>query len=316
MIDFLRKLLKKERRLGTAHKRQYDIPLSKNEGTDFLVLLIALMTFLAMLALSGSFALGSMSKKWSSGLENKVTIEIPAEKSDGSLRTKEKITEFSQKVVTALEKNTDVRSITVLDEGDIQELVSPWLGEDMVLDEIPLPGLISLELKETTPEIIKTLEKDMAYINDNIRIDTHESWLNSLLRVTGTLQLSASMITLIIAFTTVVAVAGGVQSRMAIHKEDVELLHLMGASDEYITKQFQRHALVMAVRGAAFGTGASLLVLLVIALLYSNHSEALLPNAHFSPLQWGTLIALPALACIIAALASRFTVLRALSTMP
>ena len=311
------KKFKKDRRLGSSNKRQYDIPLGKNEGTDFLVLLIALMTFLAVMALSGSFALGSMTKRWSSGLENKLTIEIPAEKSDGDLRTKEQITEFTNKVVKSLESNPGIKSFDVLKDEDIQELISPWLGEDMVLDEIPLPGLVSAELHISSPEVLQVLEKDMALINNNIRIDTHETWLMSLLRVTGALKLSASAITLIIGLTTIVAVAGGVRARMAIHRADVELLHLMGASDDYIMKQFQRHALILAIKGAAIGMVLSIIALLVMGGFSSGtEAESILPGMSLRPTQWVGLIILPAFACLIAAVASRFTVLRVLGAMP
>lgn len=308
---------KKDKRLGSSSKRRYDIPLGKNEGTDFLVLLIALMTFLAVMALSGSFALGSMTERWSSGLENKLTIEIPAEKSNGDLRTKEQITDFTEKVVKSLESNPSIKSFNVLQNEDIQGLISPWLGEDMVLDEIPLPGLVSAELHISSPEVLQILEKDMALINNNIRIDTHETWLMSLLRVTGALKLSASAITLIIGLTTIVAVAGGVRARMAIHRADVELLHLMGASDDYIMKQFQRHALILAVKGALAGMVLSLIALLIMSGLSSGEgAESVLPGLSLQPIQMLGLIILPAFACLIAAIASRFTVLRVLGAMP
>ncbi len=307
---------KKDRRLGSSSKRQYDIPLNKNDGADFLVLLIALMTFLAVLAMSGSFALSSMTKRWSSGLENKLTIEIPAEKSDGSLRSSEQIKGFTDKVLKSLEGNPGIKSAVMLEKDDIQELISPWLGDDMVLDDIPLPGLVSVELHVSTPEVLTGLAKDMALINDNIRIDTHETWLLSLLRVTGALQYSASFITLIIALTTIIAVAGGVRARMAIHREDVELLHLMGASDGYITKQFQRHALILAIKGALAGTIAGIIILLIINGVSGDAEGGMLPDMNLNAVHIVALIALPGFACLIAALASRFTVLRVLSAMP
>lgn len=308
---------KKDKRLGSAGNRRYDIPLDKNEGADFLILLIALMTFLAVMALSGSFALSSMTKRWSSGLENKLTIEIPAEKSNGDLRSQDQIDAYTKEVLEALADHPHIDKLSALEENDIQDLIAPWLGKDMVLDEIPLPGLISAELNLSTPEVLSAIEKDLALINNNIRIDTHESWLMSLLRMTGALQLSASAITLIIGLTTIVAVAGGVRARMAIHREDVELLHLMGASDEYITKQFQRHALILAIKGAGAGTIAAVIVLILMSVFSGNGGEEqVLPGLTLRPLQMIWLIVLPAFACVIAAVASRFTVLRVLGAMP
>ena len=71
------KLFGAEKKLGVAFRQgRYDLPLNKDEGTNFLRLLIALMSFLAAVALAGNFALNSMTQRWSSGLENKLTIEI------------------------------------------------------------------------------------------------------------------------------------------------------------------------------------------------------------------------------------------------
>ena len=81
-------VFKKDKRLGSAQgKRRYDLPLNQSVGTGFLMVLIALMTFLAIMAVSTSFALNSMTAHWSSGLENKVTIEIPAETNNGTIRS-------------------------------------------------------------------------------------------------------------------------------------------------------------------------------------------------------------------------------------
>ena len=66
--------------LGVSKKkRDYDLPLNKGSGGQFLSTLIALMTFLAILALSASFTLSEMTSRWVSGLENKASVEIPAE---------------------------------------------------------------------------------------------------------------------------------------------------------------------------------------------------------------------------------------------
>jgi cell division transport system permease protein len=168
-----------------------------------------------------------------------------------------------------------------------------------------------------TPEAIEKLRHTLKGVNQDIRLDAHESWLKDLLRLTGALKFAAAAITLIIALTTVAAIAGAVRSRMAEHKADVELLHLMGASDLYITRQFQRHALALALRGALAGTAAAGLTLLMIGLSAGGGNDTgLLPNLHLGAKHLLILALLPCAACLIASLAARFTVLRVLSLMP
>ncbi|MGB4106893.1 MAG: permease [Alphaproteobacteria bacterium] len=311
--DFLRK----DRRLGVAIGRgRYDLPLNKDEGTNFLRLLIALMSFLAAMALAGSFALDSMTQRWSSGLENKLTIEIPAEKQDGELRSAEEVASLLKQVEAVLRNEPIVKTVDVLDDKDIQELVEPWLGADAPLQDIPLPGLVSVELNSSEPEAMEKMTRDIAVIDSGIVIDTHEAWLQSLLKMIGSLRFAAMAVVLIIAATTVTAIAGAIRSRIAVHKADVELLHLMGANDEYIIRQFQRHALTIALQGSMAGTVAAGAVLLTVKLASGGAMAEVLPvfTAHMA--HTVAVAILPLIACGIAALTARFTVLRSLSLMP
>ena len=60
-------LKRRDRKLSVAQgKRIYDLPLNKSEGTGFLVLLISLMSFLACISLTASFALDEVGRRWSS----------------------------------------------------------------------------------------------------------------------------------------------------------------------------------------------------------------------------------------------------------
>ncbi len=77
---------KRERVLGVAKgKRRYDLPLTGSSSNAFLRLLICLMSILGMLALSASFALSAMTDRWSEGLDNKISVEIPATDSGGEV---------------------------------------------------------------------------------------------------------------------------------------------------------------------------------------------------------------------------------------
>ncbi len=308
---------KKDRKLGVAEgKRQYDLPLNKAEGSGFLILLISLMTFLAVIALAASFVLGAMTQRWTSGLENRLTVEIPAENEEGVILPNEDVKTLTADIAAALSKHPAVKNTEILGEEEIQELVSPWLGDDMVLKDIPLPGLISVQLHITNPDTLKVLENKVKDITPTARLDTHQTWLNDLLRFTGAMQFAAAMITLIIGVTTVTAVAGAIRSRMAEHRAEVELLHLMGAKDDYITEQFQRHALLLTLKGSTLGVLAGALVMTFISLISGDTAAALVPDFKLNALHMITLFLLPVIACAISAFTARHTVLHVLADMP
>mgnify|MGYP003391867247 CR=1 FL=1 len=308
---------KKDRKLGTTSgKRVYDLPLHKNESTGFLVLLVALMSFLACISLTASFALDEMGKRWSSGLENKVTIEIPAEDEQGNVGSVGYVKDLTLKAVEALKGNSLVKQAEPLSDEEIQGLIAPWLGENLATQELPLPGLISVELYESKPETLQSLERSLKNAVPTARIDTHDSWLSDLLRFTSALKFAAFTIILIIGLTTVTAVAGAVGARMAVHRAEVELLHIMGAKDEYITRQFQRHALILAMQGSIAGVAGAAMIMGLLGLISGDAGNGLLPDFSISLMHIVFVLTVPAVIAGIATLTARATVLRDLARMP
>jgi cell division transport system permease protein len=311
------KFKKIHRSLGIAKgKRRYDLPLNKDGGGLFLKILIALMSFLAILALSGSFALSEMKDRWSSGLENKASIEIPAKDQAGNILTPDQIRSYSQQIYNALGQHPAVENVTIMSEEEISSLVAPWLGDDMAFDQIPLPGILTVSFKDKVPLDKKIFASRLKDIAPMARLDTHESWLNDVLRFTGALKFSAILITMIIGLITVVAIAGAVQSRMAVYREELELLHLMGAADSYISKQLQRFIFILCLQGAVIGTVAGGLALIIIGWFAGEMDISLLPDFSLNAFQIITLLALPLLIALLATITARHTVLRTLSQMP
>lgn len=312
-------LHKKERTLGKVYgKRRYDLPLNHNEGARFLVILIGLMSFLATLGLASFCTLGAMSERWTSGLENNITLEIPAETLEGRLLTTEEMSSMTQAAISILSSHPDVTHYEVMSRTDIQKLVEPWLGEGALSAEaFPLPGLVSIKIKpQTERKNIDALADKIERTVSGTRLDTHESWLKDVLRFTGALQFAASLLMAIIALTTVIAVAGAVNARLSVHRSDVELLHLMGAADSYISRQFQRHALLLGLIGAISGVLAGILGLLAIGWMAGEMDVHLLPQQRTPLSQIVSTAFVPLIIATLAMITARQTVLRELAKMP
>ena len=317
LLDIIRNPFNRNRVLGVAKdKRRYDLPLSGSSNNNFLRLLIGLMCVLGMLALATSFALSAMNKRWSQGLDNRISVEIPAADSDGSVIDAGMVREMTDNAAKVLNESPDVKEAAIMEESQIRELLSPWLGHDMVMDSIPIPGLISVTFNEGSTPDLKKLEADLKDVAPRARIETHENWLADVLRFTGALQFAAILLGLIIGATTLVAVAGGVRSKLSENKEELELLHLMGASDSYIARQLQRHTLILSLQGGAIGVAAGGIILLIIGLVAGNMGINLVPDFKLGGLQKTALILMPVPMALLGMATARFTVLRVLRKMP
>lgn len=309
--------IKKERSLGIAKdKRKYDIPLNKGSGGTFLKILMGLMTILAIFAIAASFALSEMTTRWSSGLENKATIEIPAEDENGNILDQATINNTAKNIATYLQNHPKIETVTIMQEQEIKDLVSPWLGDDITFQNVPLPGIISVSFKKKTDIDIKHLENRLKDFGHHVRLDTHGTWLADLLKFTGALNFTAILISLLIGVTTIVAVSGAVQARMAIFNEELELLHLMGAGDRYIANQLQRYSFITCLQGSAIGAFIGLILLFFTGLVLKQKNISLLPDFDLSAFQLLILIMLPLFIAFLGLVTARQTVLRVLSKMP
>lgn len=307
----------RNRVLGVAKdKRRYDLPLTGSSNNNFLRLLIGLMCVLGMLALAASFALTAMNDRWSVGLENKISIEIPAADSGGDIIDPAMVKSMTDEAAKVMNENPDVKEAAIMEESQIRELLSPWLGHDMVMDSIPVPGLISVTFNDDAKPDLKTLELKLKEVAPRARIETHESWLGDVLRFTGALQFAAILLGLIIGATTLVAIAGGVRSKLSENKEELELLHLMGASDSYIAKQLQRHTLILSLQGGGLGVAAGAVLLLIIGLVAGNMGVNLVPDFRLDTAQKLALVLMPVPVAVLAMVTARYTVLRVLRKMP
>lgn len=305
-----------ERRVGSASKtRRYDLPLHQDEGTGFLIVLVALMAFLSTIVLSFSFSLTQIMDSWSEGLENKMTIEIPA-KADGALRSDAEIKALQQAVLDKLASVDTIDTLEPLEDQTLKNLVQSWLGQSSFFDELPMPALISVQLKSSSPAIISALDEVVKGIDPQAHIDTHESWLSDLFRLTGSMQVALLVVVIVIGMTTIAAIAGAMKAQVEIHRDDVELLHLMGAHDRYIVRQFIRHAGLLSLNGSLSGVGGALVILGIIHLVFKEQHYSFMPDIAFGAAELTMLGMIPVAIGVISALSARFTVLQVLSKMP
>ena len=96
------------------------------------------------------------------------------------------------------------------------------------------------------------------------------------------------------------------------HKGMIDILHLMGATDVQIARLFQRRIALDAAFGGAIGFVIALLVLVTIGGRLAATGSDLLAGVRLPWTSWLLLLALPVGEVLLATLAARLTVLRAL----
>jgi cell division transport system permease protein len=305
-------------RIGIASGgREYDLPFNDDRANRFLILLIALMTFMALLATAAGIVLSGMADRWTAGLADHITIEIPTMDANGIALTADLQTQRLDSIQSMLTADIAVAGVEIQKPEDVSKLVEPWLGTGgTVLGQVTLPALMTINLTDSDPKVLARLKKSLATVVPDARLETHQSWLNDVLRLTSTLSFAAYLIGFMTAITTISAVAGAVRARMAAHHEQLEILHLIGASDEYITRQFQKHALQLSFLGSSLGFGAAMLCFAMIDHLSGSVDMGLIPNMVLSGSALLKLLLVPIFGCVITVFTTRLSVLQCLKEMP
>jgi len=299
-------------------KNPADLALDQDDvGTRFMTLVVIMMTALATISVGGALIVQSMRGAWVGAISGHMTIEIPASDKDGIIRSPESLDGIAKRMRTQLDSLDSVRDAKVMPRKDVEDLVSPWLGEDAGKANLPLPALITLTLKNPgDKQAIEQIGAESKKIDATTITETHESWLLDLKRFSLVLLLAAVAMAAATIACSILTVAGAVKARLAAHHGDIGLLHVMGATDNYIGGQFVRIVVRDVGRAAIVGMFAGIVLLKIGGIVAGELQSTTLPQFTWN---FATLMAFAALPALITGLcwgAARFTVLRTLRVMP
>jgi cell division transport system permease protein len=291
-------------------KYRYDIALEQGMGPHLVAWVSGLMVFFVTLALAVNFGLSTMTQGWVDGLSGSLTVEINASP-DPAL--KKKFDADVRKVLDLAKQHPSVAQGRLLSNAEILKLVEPWLGS-RVPEDIALPALVDLTL--TPGGDVQKLQRDILNVVPEAVVDGHAEILGDVRTLVGTARLFVVLLTGVIVALAVLSIAGVVRAKFSIHGQEVETLHLIGASDEYIARQFRHYTLKGALKGAFTGFAAMLIVLLAVGYITHTVDSAIFPHLRLMPLQWVMLILSPVLAgSFIAHITAQHAVMRELSKL-
>ena len=162
---------------------------------------------------------------------------------------------------------------------------------------------------------IKQLTKRLNEKAPGSSVDDHRIWLERLVSLIRTVQILATMVLFFIGFATIGTVIFTTRTGLEIHREAIEVLHLIGAQDAYIARQFARRALSLGLKGGLLGLVLGVPTLMGIGSLMGRMDGLLVPSLHLQTYHWGMVGILPIGVAIIAMVTARMTVLRSLGRM-
>ena len=218
-----------------------------------LTLVIAIMCFLACLTAGAVWMIKESSDAWLSDIASEVTVQVtPPESGD--------VEQAVADVVAFLQKQPGISNVNPLSLDQSAALLQPWLGSTEALKSLPVPRLIAVEVDRTNPpdlaRISASLEKDFK----GASLDDHRRWQQQIRAVTRSFALGGIAILALVAAATTAIIVSATRSAMASNREIVEVLHFVGATDKFISREFEKHFLRLGIKAGIVGAAFAMLV--------------------------------------------------------
>ncbi len=295
-------------------QRRSDFPLEQDASRRYLPWLVALNVYLAALALAGLMVIGDAASQWDRGLSGTLTVQIPpitSEQPDREAATEARV----KRALEVLRATPGIASARPLERRELALLMEPWLGSGDLVSELPLPSLIDVRLKEDGGVNVEGLSSVLSAAVPGATIDDHKKWLDRLILLAQSIKAIAAAIVLLVGAAAVATVIFITRTGLSLHHEVIQLLHVIGAQDEYVARQFESQALALCLKGGVAGFVLATVTLFAIGALIGRLGSQILPPVDMSPVQWLILAAVPVVVALIGMVTARVIVLRSLARL-
>jgi cell division transport system permease protein len=270
-----------------------------------LFFVVSALCFLA--ALSGLIARSAYqaADSWTTQVTGQVSIRIRGD--DAALA----------RAVEVIGKTPGVASARALTRDEEEALLKPWLGSASLPTDLPLPKLVAAEAHPGQADVAGAITARLADARIEAKVDDHLVWSADVKRATDSAGLIALAAVGLLGATAVAVIAFATHAALLARREIVEVLHLSGARDRFISSLFEKRFLMLGVQAGTVGalTAFGLAAFILFALKQSADHIWLLPQLSLS-LADGLILGLTPLAAGAAAMiAARITVMRSLKEM-
>ncbi|MCB8822951.1 cell division protein FtsX [Microvirga rosea] len=303
-----------KRPLPASLRRNAPLVPVDSAGGQALAAVIAILTFLAALCAGGAELVASSSTQWRSDIAREVTIQIRP-------NPQRSIEDDVARAVALARQTPGVEETQAFSKAESERLLEPWLGTGLDFNDLPVPRLIVLKLQaEAKPDFTKLRQA----LRDQIpgaSLDDHALWVSRLSTMANTIIGVGVILVALVLLAAGLAVTFATRGAMAGNREVVDVLHFVGASDDFIAREFQRRFFKLGLRGSMVGAGAALAMTVTLGFVTrswraspaGDQLEALFGSFSIGWRGYAVVILIALAVALITGIVSRLTVRRFLN---
>ncbi|BDW81394.1 cell division protein [Erythrobacter sp. Dej080120_24] len=270
---------------------------------------IAILIALVVIAAAGGLSLRNLAENARADLAGAVTVQIV--EADPEVRQAR-----AQAAADALGDHPLVTSVRIVPEQELVALLEPWLGSSAASEDVPIPALIDVELsRRASASEIRQLQAALVEAAPGAKIDAQSDWLRPVYDALAALQYLALALIVLVSFATAAAVWLAARSAFANHRDTVEIIHLLGGTDEQVTRIFQRSVLRDAAFGSVVGLLLGLAAVWVLGQQFAALDSGMVGGGNLGIGDWMLIGAIPLAGVMLALVTGRITIGFALKSM-
>lgn len=284
---------------------QYDLPLNKDITARFVPKIVALMVYLGTLCFVFTLFMIHSADSWEKEFTTHLSIEIPTLNDVSSSALQSKVFEL-------LNRTPGVQHAAAVPQKEMAALFDSLLGKEINIDLFSLPVVIDVSLDKKEQIDIQALETSLKRISPHIHLMDHRAWQTQVSNLIQTSVLIAFFITTLTLLAALATANFATKTSLLIHRQVIEVLNLIGATNSYIAKQFQVHILKQALVASVMGSSFAFLTFFgLVTLLEKAGLPFVLHSSFFSQALCVFALA-PFLTACAMMISVRFAVMKAL----
>ena len=288
-------------------KKRPDIPFSSDSSKLFIPWLSMFMVFIATLILAVAIVVYTSVHSWTNNISGSLTVQIPTYTDDGKSRESVLANDIEM-ALTLLRSSEGITGATLLTDEQISNLMEPWIGHSEKINDLPLPKIIDVNVDPNNFPNIAQLKSDLYEQVPEAILDSHRASLDELVLFFKNMVHLIALVLFLILLTTALSIIYITKSSMSVHQKVIELIHMMGASDFYITIQFAIRSFKLTLIGSLIGFLLALPIMGLFNHFLSQMNSGFVLENTLTIFQWALLVSIPFLTAALSFITAYRTV--------
>jgi len=209
----------------------------------------------------------------------------------------------------------------VLDDKENERLLEPWLGTGLDMSDLPIPRLIVVRLANPDAVNLNALGQRLKSEVKGASLDDHRSWTARLQTMANATVIVGAAVLILVFLATILSIIFATRGAMASNRDVVSVLHFVGAEDGYIAREFQRHFMLLGLKGGLAGALGAAVIFVILGFLIApamatpetDQVSALFGRFAVGPIGYFGAVGIAFLIAVMTAVTSRLTVYRYLA---